>query len=99
MDLLNPLRRARDLQGAEPAWLAGWFATPGRRIRDGVAGLELIWEGKGDAPANMTDYRAAVVESAVIAMPEPAPDQPVGIFYPSGTTGGPKGATLTRRSL
>ncbi len=57
-----------------------------------VAGLERILS------IAEPDY-AALAEGPAAACADVAPDDPAWIFYTSGTTGRPKGATLTHRNL
>jgi long-chain acyl-CoA synthetase len=53
-----------------------------------------LYTGRGECPAGMAHY-AALVEKA---SPAGLPDL-VGLFYTSGTTGGPKGVMLTHRNV
>jgi long-chain acyl-CoA synthetase len=73
------------------------FAGTGRQIRARVPELKLVWAGRGECPDDMTDYSAEV--PLVLEWPEPAPEDIAGLFYTSGTTGGPKGVMLTHRNL
>lgn len=56
----------------------------------------LIFAGHGDCPAGMTGYAHS---DAAMEFEEPAQDELVGLFYTSGTTGGPKGVMLTHQNL
>jgi len=58
------------------------------------------WVYAGDAacPAGMTAYEQLPAR-ADAPWPEPAEDDLVGLFYTSGTTGGPKGVMLTHKNL
>jgi acyl-CoA synthetase (AMP-forming)/AMP-acid ligase II len=57
-----------------------------------INGLERVLDCAG------ADY-AALARGEACAMVDVAPDAPAWLFYTSGTTGRPKGATLTHRNL
>jgi long-chain acyl-CoA synthetase len=57
-----------------------------------IAGLERILDCTDPA-------YAALAQGEAFAMVEVAPEDPAWLFYTSGTTGRPKGATLTHRNL
>jgi long-chain acyl-CoA synthetase len=60
----------------------------------------LLYAGDGPAPEGMIDYRAGVSSSQELNnIREPQPDDLAGLFYTSGTTGGPKAAMLSHGNL
>ena len=66
-----------------------------------VAGLKVnlkrvIYVGSGETPARMIKYSYS---ESKYRFDEPDSEDLVGLFYTSGTTGGPKGVMLTHRNL
>lgn len=75
------------------------FVAIAHEIRERAPEVRLVYAGRGRCPEGMVDYHTGVATSEVAEWPEPSPGDLAGIFYTSGTTGGPKGAMLTHRSL
>jgi acyl-CoA synthetase (AMP-forming)/AMP-acid ligase II len=60
----------------------------------------LVYAGDGAAPTGFIDYHSGVSDSPELAnIREPEPGDLAGLFYTSGTTGGPKAAMLSHGNL
>ena len=69
------------------------------KFRDAVPELKtLLFYGCGDCPSGLVDLRSASADAAFLPQ-EPDENDIVGLFYTSGTTGGPKGVMLSHRNL
>ena len=61
----------------------------------------LLYTGCSECPEGMAHYAALVDNASPDGLPEQEPDEndAVGLFYTSGSTGGPKGVMLTHRNV
>ncbi len=89
------------LHPREVAWIAG-DAMPRVIVTHGeyaAAIAEALPAGVAPAMIAIEDFDLPEAAAAAPPPADAAPDDPVWIFYTSGTTGKPKGATLTHRNL
>ena len=78
-----------------------YFARMQPAISAALPNLQYLFAGKGACPAGMTSYEASLAAASAMTPDEPDPDEDevAGLFYTSGTTGGPKGVMLTHKNL
>ncbi len=77
------------------------FAPLAPQIRERCPSVrQFIYAGDGPVPEGMTGFRAGIEASAPLDDEhEPSSDDLAGLFYTSGTTGGPKAAMLSHGNL
>ena len=59
----------------------------------------LLYTGEKECPDGMVSYEAVVAAAKPVVEADPDEDEILGLFYTSGTTGGPKGVMLTHRNI
>jgi acyl-CoA synthetase (AMP-forming)/AMP-acid ligase II len=109
--LADPIARAGDRLALVQGARALTYRALGDRVGRLAAGLAGLGLRRGDRIVLLMPNRPELVESLWAAFYEdvlaPAPslavetasDEPAWLFYTSGTTGKPKGATLTHHNL
>jgi long-chain acyl-CoA synthetase len=96
---LNEINFTLNDSGSKILFVDQRHASLSPQIRAGVPCLEhIVFIGAGQCPEELVDW-LTVDSSGILPKEEPDEDEVVGLFYTSGTTGGPKGAMLTHRNL
>jgi long-chain acyl-CoA synthetase len=104
--LLNSRGSADELAAAEADLDCPLVLADGPRaalLRDGGADVPMIVVTRGEQPSNVSDtddYDLVLAQSEPLTNPVHVDeDDPVWVLFTSGTSGRPKGATLTHRNI
>ncbi|HYL37431.1 MAG TPA: long-chain-fatty-acid--CoA ligase [Bryobacteraceae bacterium] len=97
---LNEIVYTLSDSGSKILFVDDKFAGLVPEIRAALPSIErFVYAGSGECPEGLLDWRSVSPANQPESFPEPDENDVAGLFYTSGTTGGPKGAMLTHRNL
>jgi long-chain acyl-CoA synthetase len=96
---VNEIIYALTDSGSKVLFVDERFAPLAPQIRQAIPGLDIIFAGDGTCSPDLLDWKTIAIDRTIESFPEPDENDLFGLFYTSGTTGGPKGAMLTHRNI
>jgi len=87
--------------GARLLVVDDYFARLEPALGAALPDLAYLFAGNGPCPGGMANYEACLAAASpkIPDTPDPADDDLVGLFYTSGSTGGPKGVMLSHKNI
>jgi long-chain acyl-CoA synthetase len=97
---INELIYTLSDSGSKMLFVDQRFASIAPQLRDAIPSLkQIVYSGEGQSPPDFLNWKTVEGKAGIESFPEPEENDLFGLFYTSGTTGGPKGAMLTHRNI